>query len=400
MIVGNLTRRIRKIATAEAEMEGTYFAIGAEAFDGIKTVRTYGLEGKITKNFNAAIDTLEDRVLSIARITNATAPMMDFIGGIVIGSFVMYAAWQTITYGKTPGEFTAFITAFLMAYQPAEKITKIWVDIQKNIVHVESMYTLMDGRPATRTYGDKTLEGAANDITFEGVSFVYGKKTKAISDVTFAIKPGERVAVVGRSGAGKTTIVDLLLRFFDPTEGTIKVGGVDLSDVSEHAIYQNFAFISQDVFLFDGTIRDNIRDGHPDATDEDIETAAHRASLTDVLGNLPKGLDTQVGPNGKSLSGGQKQRVGIARALAKDAQVFIFDEATSALDGDNERSIMQNIVAGLDDKTVLFITHRVSTLKYVDRVLHMQDGALVGFDSMEKLQLSDPNFRSLFNLDD
>ena len=399
-LIGNLTKRIRKIATAEAAMEGAYFSIGAEAFDGIKTVRTYGLEGKIIKNFNAAIDTLEDRVLSIARITNATGPIMDFIGGLIIGSFVLYAAWQTITNDKTPGEFTAFITAFLMAYQPAEKITKIWVDIQKNIVHVERMYAMMDAGPVTRRYGDETLKGVSNDIAFDSVSFVYGQDVKAVSDVSFDIKPGERVAVVGRSGAGKTTIVDLLLRFFDPTEGNIRVGGVDLSSVSEKAIYRNFAFISQDVFLFDGTIRDNIRDGCPEATDEEIELAAHRASLTDVLGNLPKGLDTTVGPNGKSLSGGQKQRVGIARALAKDAQVFIFDEATSALDGDNERYIMESIVEGLGGKTVLFITHRESTLKYVDRVLHMQGGELVGFDSIEVLRASDPDFRSLFNMDD
>jgi ABC-type multidrug transport system fused ATPase/permease subunit len=287
-----------------------------------------------------------------------------------------------------------------MAYQPAEKITKIWVDIQKNIVHVERMYAMMDAGPVTRRYGDETLKGVSNDIAFDSVSFVYGQDVKAVSDVSFDIKPGERVAVVGRSGAGKTTIVDLLLRFFDPTEGNIRVGGVDLSSVSEKAIYRNFAFISQDVFLFDGTIRDNIRDGCPEATDEEIELAAHRASLTDVLGNLPKGLDTTVGPNGKSLSGGQKQRVGIARALAKDAQVFIFDEATSALDGDNERYIMESIVEGLGGKTVLFITHRESTLKYVDRVLHMQGGELVGFDSIEVLRASDPDFRSLFNMDD
>ncbi len=400
LLVGNLTKRIRKIATAEAAMEGAYFSIGAEAFDGIKTVRTYGLEKKIIKNFHTAIDTLEDRVLSIARITNATAPIMDLIGGLVIGSFVVYAAWQTISNDKTPGEFTAFITAFLMAYQPAEKITKIWVDIQKNVVRVESLYELVDADPTVRSAGSKNLDGHTNDIVFDDVSFAYTKRVNAISNVSFKINSGERVALVGRSGAGKTTIVDLLLRFFDPTDGVIKIGGTDITEITSDAIYKNFAFISQDVFLFDGSIKDNIRDGNPDATDAEIERAAHQASLTDVLGSLPKGLDTQVGPNGKSLSGGQKQRVGIARALARDAQILIFDEATSALDGDNERSIMQSLVSGVEGKTVLFITHRISTLSYVDRVLYMQDGKLKAFDDVEALQSNDPDFRSLFNMDD
>lgn len=397
-LVGNLTRRVRKIAQAEAEMEGAYFAIGAEAFDGIKTVRTYGLEGKIVKNFNAAIDTLEDRMLSIARITNATGPIMDVIGGLIIGSFVLYAAWQTITNDKTPGEFTAFITAFLLAYQPAERISKIWVEIQKNIIHVESMYKMMDTPTSVaEPHGVTELEGVPNSISFEDVTFQYGAN-KALDGLSFHVEPGEHIAIVGRSGAGKTTIIDLLLRFFDPTEGTVKIGGVDLSTVSQESIYKHFAFISQDVFLFDGTIRDNIRDGDPTASDEKIEEMAKRASLAEVLGDLPKGLDTTVGPNGRSLSGGQKQRVGIARALAKDASIFIFDEATSALDGDNERSIMQGIVSRLPDKTVIFITHREATLKYVDRVLHMKGGKLVGFDTYEALQANDPDFRSLFNL--
>lgn len=398
-MVRNLTKRIRKIASAEAELEGAYFAIGAEAFDGIKTVRTYGLEGKIISRFNEAIETLEKRLFSIARLTNATGPIMDVIGGLVIGSFVVYAARQIISGGETPGEFTAFITAFLMAYQPAEKVTKIWVDIQKNIVFVERMYALTDDPPKVRTFGSKTLEGARNSITFDQVSFAYKKGAMAVDDVSFAIAPGERVAIVGRSGAGKTTVVDILLRFFDPTKGTIKIDDVDLADITEEAMYRYFAFISQDVFLFDGTIRDNIRDGNPDASDTDIEEAARRASLSEVLGNMPKGLDTKVGPNGSALSGGQKQRVGIARALAKNAEVFIFDEATSALDGDNERSIMENLVDGLEGKTILFITHRVSTLGYVDKVLHMQDGKLKGFDTVDALQATDQDFRSLFNLD-
>ena len=398
-LVSTLTKRIRALASAEAEMEGAYFAVGAESFDGIKTVKTYGLEKKIIKRFNGSIDVLEDRILSIAKLTNATVPLMEFLGGLVLGSFVVYAAWQTITYGKTPGEFTAFITAFLMAYQPAQRVTKIWVDVQKSLIQVHNMYNMLDLPPKLPLDGARDLDGNDNSIKFENTSFAYSGKKKALDSLDFTIKSGERVALVGRSGAGKSTLVDLLLRFFDPTEGKIYIGGVPLNDVSPCVVYKNFALISQDVFLFDGSIRENIRDGNPDATDAQVEDAARKAALNEVLGNMPKGLDTQVGPNGRSLSGGQKQRVGIARALAKDAQIYIFDEATSALDGDNERAIMQNLIAELTGKTIVFVTHRGSTLQYVDRAMILEDGFLMGFDTINALQSAHPNFRSLFNLD-
>jgi len=319
-VVGNLTRRIRAIAAAEAEMEGAYFAIGAEAFEGIKTVKTYKMERKILKRFNASIDVLEDRILSIAKITNATVPLMEFIGGLVIGTFVVYAAWQTVTNGKTPGEFTAFITAFLMAYQPAERLSKIWVEIQKNVVHAQRMFKLLDAKPKLKVTGSETLEGVENTIVFEDVSFAYKGETLAIKHLKATIKSGERVAVVGRSGAGKSTFVDLLLRFFNPTDGVVQIGGTDLTTVSDEAIFNYTALISQDVFLFDGSIRDNIRDGNPQATDEMVETAARR------------------------------------------------------------------------------VTHRAATLNYVDRVLLLQDGELLAFDTVENLQNQFENFRSLFNL--
>lgn len=398
LLIANLSRRIRAVANAETEMTGAFFSIGAEAFDGIKTVKSYRLEDKSIRRFEDAVNMLEDRLLAFARITSATAPVMEALGGIVIGLFVMYAAWQTITQGKTPGEFTAFLTAFLMAYQPAQRLSKTWVDLQKSLTHVGRMYDTLDAPVRQRDEGRKTLEQVSPKIRFENVSFEYKSGAPALQDVSFEISSGERIAIVGRSGAGKSTLIDLVLRFYDPTKGRVLIGDIDLREATEKSVRDSVALISQAVFLFDGTIRDNIRDGNPDATEEEIEAAARLAQLHGVMSGLPNGLETRVGPNGSALSGGQKQRVGIARALAKRAKIYIFDEATSALDVENEHLIMEALQCELQGITVLFITHRASTLAYVDRVLMLEAGELVAFDSHDRLQRNNKRYRTLFNL--
>lgn len=397
-LVGTLSRRIRALANSETELTGAFFAIGAEAFQGIKTVKSYQLEDKAIRRFNDAVNNLQERLLGFARITSATVPIMELLGGIVIGLFVIYAAWQTITQGQTPGEFTAFITAFLMAYQPAERVSKNWVELQKSLIHVGRMYDLLDKPLRQSDSGTRTLAGIEPDIKFDKVSFNYSDDAAALNDVSFEIGAGERIAVVGRSGAGKSTLIDLVLRFYDPTRGAVLIGDVDLKEVTEASLRGSIAFISQDVFLFDGTVRDNIRDGNPEASDAEIEEAARRAQLEGVIAALPKGLDSNVGPNGSNLSGGQKQRVGIARALAKNAKIYIFDEATSALDVENERLIMETVVKELKGATVLFVTHRPSTLNYVDRVLMLDAGQIVGFDRHETLQRENERYQTLFNL--
>jgi ABC-type multidrug transport system fused ATPase/permease subunit len=398
LLVGYLSRRIRAVASTETELTGLFFSIGSEAFQGIKTVKSYQLEEKSIGRFEDAVNRLQERLLGFAKITAATIPIMEAIGGVVIGLFVIYAAWQTITQGQTPGEFTAFITAFLMAYQPAERLSKTWVDLQKSLVHVGRMYTLLDAPLRQRDTGTRTLDAVSPTLDFANVVFEYTQDAAALGGVTFEIAAGERIAIVGRSGAGKSTLIDLILRFYDPTEGRVLIGGIDLREVTQKSLRQSIALISQDVFLFDGTIRDNIRDGNPDATDAEIEEAARRAQLESVLTALPAGLDSPVGPNGSNLSGGQKQRVGIARALAKNAKIYIFDEATSALDVENERLIMETVVRELQGATVLFVTHRPSTLNYVDRVLMLDAGQIVAFDSHEALERENERYQTLFNL--
>jgi len=398
LMIGSLSRRIRAVAQAETDLTGAYFAIGSEAFAGIKTVKSYGLEQKSIGRFEAAVEMLQNRLLGIAKLTSATVPLMEFLGGLVIGAFVVYAAWQTIEHGKTPGEYTAFLTAFLMAYQPAERLSKEWVEIQKALIQAARMNDLLDTPPRQPRGGGLDLADVSSEIRFENVSFGYGRQP-ALKEVSFEIEAGERVAIVGRSGAGKTTLIDLVQGFYQPDSGKITIGGRDIAEVRTEVLKDSIALISQDVFLFEGSIRDNIRDGNPHASDEDIEEAARRAQVTAFSGGMKKGLDSPVGPNGSFLSGGQRQRVGIARALAKHAKIYVFDEATSALDGITERDLMEEVFLSAGPEAVfLFVTHRASTLAYVDRVMLLDRGMLIAFAEHDKLLSENETFRTLFDL--
>ena len=393
--VSRLSKKVRELATAERVLDAAYFAVGSEAFEGIKTVKTYGLEDKTVSRFEGAIDAMEERLLSIARITSATSPMMELLGGFVIGFFVIYAAWRTITYGETPGEFTAFITAFLMAYQPASRISKVYVGVQKNLVHVRRMFDLIDAEPELTATGTADPRIGAPSVEFDDVTFRYGRRIPALDGVSFRIEPGEKVAVIGRSGAGKSTLIDLVQRFHDPTSGTVRIAGHDLRDVSAEGLLHSIAMTSQDIFLFDATVRENILDGRPDATEAELDAAIERAALRPVIDALPEGLDTEVGANGSALSGGQRQRIGIARALLKDAPVTIFDEATSALDVETERAVLQSIASEPKGRTILFVTHRPATLDYVDRILMLDAGRVVAFGPRAELERESEAYRTL-----
>ena len=395
-LVSYLSRKVRSISAEEATLSGRYFAISSEALSGIKTVKSYSLEQKSIQRFNSAVDQLENRIFSIVRISSVTGPIMEFLGGLVIGAFVVYAAWQTITNGKTPGEFTAFITAFLMAYEPAKKISKYWVELQKSLVQTGNLYEILDAENALNEKGIIGNLDGSSVLRFSDVSYTHDGSTNVLQNISLSISPGEFVAVVGKSGSGKSTLIDLIMRFYDPSNGVVSLGGHDLRDISRQSLKQFIALVSQDVFLFDGTIRENINDGNASASVEQIMKAIQFASLHDVILDLPSGIETDVGANGTNLSGGQKQRVGIARARVKNASLYIFDEATSALDAENERKILANLSQVKGNATILFVTHRATALEFADRVLFLDSGEIVGFDTYRELLNSNEKFRLLF----
>ena len=397
-LVSFLSRKIRKVAKEETDLSGHYFAAGSEALAGVRTVKSYNLERKSIEKFNSSVDALEDRIFGISKVTAATHPIMEFLGGLVLGVFVIYAAWQTITYGKTPGEFTAFITAFLLAYQPASKISKLWVELQKSLTQSFFMFRLIDTKPKSVSCGNKSLQSGNGSVNFSHVSFSYENDEVSIDKVSFSLQPGDKVAIVGKSGAGKSTLVDLILGFYSPTAGMIKIGSTDISLISPMELKNHIAFISQDVFLFDDTIEENIKDGFASASEREIIAAVKSAQVDGFAEDFPLGLQTRVGANGSNLSGGQKQRVAIARGLLKKASIYIFDEATSALDVENEREIMTALLETLKNETVIFVTHRPALFEYVDKVLMLEKGRVVGFDKPSKIDETSTEFRELFGV--
>ena len=397
-LVSFLSRKIRKVAKEEADLSGQYFAAGSEALAGVRTVKSYNLENKSIEKFNSSVDALEDRIFGISKVTAATHPIMEFLGGLVLGVFVIYAAWQTINYGKTPGEFTAFITAFLLAYQPAAKISKLWVELQKSLTQSFFMFLLIDTEPQVLGLGSKSLKEVGGSVTFSDVSFGYENDDVSINKVSFNLSPGEKVAIVGKSGAGKSTLIDLILGFYRPDQGKIEIGSVDISSILPMDLKSHIAFISQDVFLFDDTIEENIKDGFSAASKAEINIAVKNAQVDSFVADFPLGLQTIVGANGSNLSGGQKQRVAIARGLLKKASIYIFDEATSALDLENEREILTALLKTLENETVIFVSHRPALFDYVDKVLMLEKGKVVGFDQPSKIDKTSTEFRDLFGV--
>jgi len=397
-LVSFLSRKIRKVAKEEADLSGQYFAAGSEALAGVRTVKSYNLENKSIEKFNSSVDALEDRIFGISKVTAATHPIMEFLGGLVLGVFVIYAAWQTINYGKTPGEFTAFITAFLLAYQPAAKISKLWVELQKSLTQSFFMFLLIDTKPQVLGLGSKSLKEVGGSVTFSDVSFGYENDDVSINKVSFNLSPGEKVAIVGKSGAGKSTLIDLILGFYRPDQGKIEIGSIDISSILPMDLKSHIAFISQDVFLFDDTIEENIKDGFSAASKAEINIAVKNAQVDSFVADFPLGLQTIVGANGSNLSGGQKQRVAIARGLLKKASIYIFDEATSALDLENEREILTALLKTLENETVIFVSHRPALFDYVDKVLMLEKGKVVGFDQPSKIDKTSTEFRDLFGV--
>jgi len=378
LFVGGLIKRIRQIAKAEFASSTQIIAIIQETVQGAKMVKAFGLGDHMRGRMTDAVSSVEKRANKMAQLQARTSPLMESLGGISIGLVILYAGWSTISSGKTPGEFMSFITALLLAYEPAKRLARMNVSIAESLIPVRALFNILDHPQSITEADDKpALQLTRGKIELDHVSFAYRKKDRVLHDINLSVDHGQRLALVGPSGGGKSTILSLIQRFYDVDEGAVLVDGQDIRSISVGSLRHQIAFVSQDVFLFSGTVADNIRIGRLGASDAEVEQAARDAFAYDFIAGLPQGFKSHVGENGVQLSGGQRQRIAIARAILKNAPILLLDEATSALDSESERMIQIALDKLVEGRTTIVIAHRLATILSADKIAVIERGVVV-----------------------
>jgi ATP-binding cassette subfamily B protein len=397
--VARLVRRVKKIMRLELKSLAEIVSAMQETAAGIRIVKSFNLEKHMRNRMGVAVEQVEQRSNKIARMNAMTSPLMETLGGFAIAAIIMYGGWNVIAQGADPGSFFAFITALLMAYEPAKRLARLNVQLQANMVGVEMLYALLDVEPSVTEGPDaRTLEiREGGRIDFDNVVFAYGAQP-ALKGVTFEARAGTVTALVGPSGAGKTTIFGLIERFFDPQEGSVSIDGQDLRGLTFSSLRDNLSLVTQETFLFAGTVRENIAYGRPGATDDEIEEAARMANAHEFIAELPGQYEAPVGEAGGRLSGGQRQRVAIARAMLRDAPILLMDEPTSALDAQSESKVQEALDRLMEGRTTIVIAHRLSTVRNADRIYVLDRGEVVQSGSHDELLAEGGLYATLYSL--
>ncbi len=394
-----LGRKMRKVTANTQQHMGFLTTILEQIFQGISVVKSYAMEKYEQSRVNETVETIFKLNYKASRTRSASSPIMEFLGGVAIVVVVTYGGTRVMNGETTPGTFFAFLGALITAYRPMKSIAKLNLNVQEGLAGAQRLYEIID-TPTQIENSPSARELVLKDsnIKFDDVTFNYDDGTEAITNMSFDIKSGTTCALVGPSGAGKSTVLSLLLRFYDCSKGSILIDGQDIRDLTLESLRKNISLVSQDVTLFDNTVRNNILYGKPGASDEEVIKAAQTAAAHDFIMELPEGYDTIVGERGMKLSGGQRQRLSIARAMLKNAPILLLDEATSALDTESERKVQAAIDALMKNRTTLAIAHRLSTIINAD-VIHVIDkGALVESGTHDELIAKDGAYAKLYQL--
>jgi ATP-binding cassette subfamily B protein len=370
-----------------------------EALQGMRMVKAFALEDEMQRRLDVSVDEVEHESNKLARVANRASPLMETLGGLAIGLASIYGGYRVIETGATPGEFISFLAAFLLAYEPAKRLARLNIDLNNSLVGVRVLYEVIDNpprEPSDDTRPPLTLTTAR--VEFADVHFAYRPGTPVLRGMSFLCEPGKVTALVGPSGGGKSTVLNLILRFYAIDSGRILIDGQDIATVSRRSLRQNTAYVGQIVDLFRGTIRENIALGKLSATDAQIIAAAKAAHAHDFILGFPAGYDTPVGEHGLQLSGGQRQRISIARALIKDAPIILLDEATAALDSESEHHVQEALAELCKGRTTLVIAHRFSTIMHSDCILVVEDGLVVESGGHNELLRQGGRYASYYRL--
>jgi len=377
-LMRKMVRRIRNIAHAQFTGGTRIVETMQETLQGLRTVKAFTLEDKMRTRFDSNVGEVEHEANKWARVANRTSPLMETLGGFAIAAAIVYGGWRVIQLGSTPGEFFSFLAAFLLANEPAKRLARLNLEVNSNLVGVRVLFEIIDS-PTSEPADDNNPPLKVTDarVEFRDVNFAYRPGEPVLRSMSFVAEPGKVTALVGASGGGKSTVLNLILRLYEANGGTITIDGQDIAAASRRSLRQQTAYVGQDVFLFRGTIRENIGYGRPDASEGEIVAAAKAAHAHDFVIGFPQGYDTPVGEHGLQLSGGQRQRVAIARALIKDAPIILLDEATASLDSESEHHVQEAIAELCKGRTTLVIAHRLSTTVHSDTILVVENGVVV-----------------------
>jgi ATP-binding cassette, subfamily B, bacterial MsbA len=394
-----LIRRARNIARMQFTGGTRIIETMQEALQGLRMVKAFALEDEMRRRLNKSVADVQHESNKMARVSNRASPLMEMLGGFAIALATIYGGYRVIETGATPGAFVSFLAAFLLAYEPAKRLARLNLDLNNNLVGVRVLYEVIDS-PAGEPNDDKLppLKLTVSRVEFADVYFAYREDAPVLRGMSFVAHPGRVTALVGPSGGGKSTVLNLLLRFYDADRGRVLIDGQDVACVSRRSLRAEIAYVGQIVHLFRGTIRDNIALGKLGASDAEIAAAARAAHAQDFIMSFPEGYETPVGEHGLQLSGGQRQRIAIARALIKDCPIILLDEATAALDSESERHVQEALAELCKGRTTLVIAHRLSTIMHADSILVVENGMVVESGHHEELLRKGGRYASFYRL--
>lgn len=397
--VRSLIRRTRNIVKRQFLGAGKILQTMQETIQGFRMVKSFNLEAMLRARMGEHVGEVERAMNKMVSVSSRSSPLMEMLGGFAVAGAVMYAGFGVLKGGRLPGEFFSVITALLLAYEPAKRLARVNIDLAANLVYVRFLFEVIDSPPAElEPAGLPALKVDGGRIEFRDVEYGYRKDESVLRRLSLTAEAGKTTALVGPSGAGKSTIMGLIERFYEPQSGAVLIDGQEIAKVSRHSLRDAIAYVSQDVFLFSGTIRENIALGHDGASEAAIIAAAKAAHAHDFILGFGSGYDTQVGEHGAQLSGGQRARIAIARAFLKNAPILLLDEPTAALDSESELMVQRAIDALRVARTTLVIAHRLQTVLAADRILVIEHGKIVESGRHDELVAHRGRYYDLYQL--
>ena len=378
VLLRKMVKRTRGIAQTQFTGGTRILETLQETLQGIRIVKAFTLENLLRARFDANVAAVESEANKMARVANRTSPLTEVLGGFAMAGVIIYGGYRVIENVASAGALFSFVTAFLLALEPAKRLARFNVDLSSNLVAVRILFEIIDSAATEPPDDDRpSLVLTQARVAFSDVSFFYRPGDPVLRHLSFVAEPAQVTALVGHSGGGKSTILNLIPRFYEVSSGTIAIDQQNIATVSRRSLRAQIGYVSQDVFLFHGTIRDNIAFGKPGATEAEIVAAARAAHAHDFISAFAKGYDTPVGERGLQLSGGERARIAIARALIKNAPIILLDEATAALDSQSERHVQEAIAELCAGRTTVVIAHRLATVMHAHQILVIESGEVV-----------------------